>query len=284
MFEIELTVAGVPFRVEVEGPCDPAHVEARFGAYRSALQATPALSPEATVRITATPGWKPPREPRVPFPGAEGEALADGTVRFLRSSEEVTWDPRARRAEVTCLHVAQRHPPMVDPTAVDTPLRLVLSHDLPARDGLLVHACGYGDARGAVVFLAPTGGGKTTTSRKLPHASVLSDDQVALRRVDGAWRAFALPFVGDYGRATVPRVAPLRALVLLEKSSAATLTRATGARTLARVMHCVVRFVRGDDGGRLLALSADLVASVPVYALAIPREEPVMPFVEGLLG
>ncbi len=281
MYEIELNLAGVPFDVRVEGPCDPGHVEARFGAYRRG--ASRELSPPASLRVSVVPGWRPPREPAVPYPGAEGEVLDDGRVRFLRSTDLVTWDPASRVATAEHAHVAQRLAPVVDATPIDTPLRLVLSHDLPSRGGVLVHAAGYGDGRGAVAFLAPTHGGKTTTSRKLPEAHVLSDDQVALRRVDGAWHAFALPFVGEYGKATAPRAAPLRALVLLEKAPALSLTRVAEARALARVMHCVVRFTRGAGGAELLALAGDLVASTPVYALALSRDEPVLPVLERLL-
>jgi hypothetical protein len=283
VYEIDLNLAGVPFDVRVEGPCNHPNIEARFGAYRRDRCALPLRSPAASVRVEVIPGWRPPREPSVPFPGAESEVLADGRVRFLRSSDLITWDPAAREASSQRLYVDQTLPPLIDATPIDTPLRLILSHDLPAHGGLLVHGAGYADARGAVAFLAPTRGGKTTTSRKLPEAHVLSDDQVALRRVDGAWRAFALPFVGDYAKATVPREAPLRALVLLEKSETVSCARVAEARALARVMHCVVRFVRGAGGAELLSLAGDLVAQTPVYALALSRDEPVMPFVERML-
>lgn len=283
MYEIDLTLAGVPFRVTLDGPCVPAHIDARFGPYRSDRAGLAPSAPPATLHVEVRPGWEPAERPSVEFPGAEGALLDDGTVRFLRTTDEVRWNPQTRHGEALRVHVPQTLPPVVDATPIDTPLRLVLSHDLPTRDGLLVHGAGYADDRGAVAFLAPTRGGKTTTSRKLPEAHVLSDDQVALRRIDGVWHAYALPFVGEYGRATVPRVAKLRALVLLEKSPTLSLSRVASPRALARVMHCVVRFVRGAGGAAVLGLSADLVAAVPVYALALSRDEPVMPVIEGLL-
>jgi hypothetical protein len=283
VYEIKLILAGVPFDVRVEGPCNPSNIEARFGAYRRDRYASEARSPAVTANVTPSLGWRCPREVVAPYPGADVEMLDGGGARFYRYSDVITWDPRARSVRSDCMHVEKDLPPLVDATPVDTPLRLALSCDLPSQQGLLTHGAGYGDARGAVVFLAPTRGGKTTTSRKLPEANVLSDDQVALRCIDGAWWAYALPFVGDFAKATVPREVPLRALVLLEKSETVTCTRVSEARALARVLNCVVRFTRGAGGGELLALAGDLVAKTPVYTLALSLHEPVMPFVERML-
>lgn len=283
VFEIELMVAGVLVRVVVEGACQPTHIEARFGRFRRAVSSEPPRAPAASLRVRVVEGWRPPRMPTVPYPGAEGEERPDGVVHFLRAWESFTWDTRTRHGEVMRAHLPQSHAPIVDPTPIDTPLRLLLSHDLPRHEGLLVHASGYGDARGAVVFMAPTGGGKTTTARKLPEGAVLSDDQVALRRVDGRWYAHALPFVGEYAKATSPRVTPLRALVLLEKGPSFAAARVSSGRALARVMHCTVRFVRGGDASGLLALVGDVVEKVPVYALSLSLGDPVMPFIEERL-
>ncbi len=283
MYEIDLILAGVPFDVRVVGPCDPGNIEARFGAYRRDRCGLAVRSPVIDVTVEPRLGWKAPRTAVAEYPGADVEMLGEGRARFTRFSDEITWDPIARTATSACLHVDRALPPLVDATPIDTPLRLALSCDLPSQGGVLVHGAGYADERGAVAFLAPTRGGKTTTSRKLPEAHVLSDDQVALRRVDGEWRAYALPFVGDFAKATVPREAPLKALVLLEKSQTARCERVSEARALARVMNCVVRFVRGAGGAELLALAADLVARTPVYVLALSLDEPVMPFVERML-
>jgi len=279
MYEIELSVAGVPFRASVDGPCVPANIEARFGAYRA-----PVGDDAIELRVRVIAGWRPPHAPSVAYPGAEGTLRDDGSVYFLRETDALTWRPAARRAEGERVESASRRPALVDATALDTPLRLILSHELPARDGLLVHAAGYGEGRGAVVFMAPTQGGKTTTTRKLPEAHVLSDDQVALRREGGQWWAYALPFVGEYAKATTPRRCPLRAIVLLEKAPALTLDRVHGGAALARVMRCTVRFVRGGDGAALLGLVGDLTAATPVYRLALTKDDPVGPVIEGLLA
>lgn len=279
MVDIELQVAGVGFRARVEGSCDPASVEARFGAYRAASG-----DDAIDLRVRVIEGWRPPRPPALPYPGAEGAEGADGSVYFFRETDALTWWPRERRAEGERVAWETKLVGATDVTPLDTPLRLLLSHALPARDGLLVHASGYGDARGAVVFMAPTRGGKTTTTRKLPHDHVLSDDQVALRREGGVWWAYALPFVGEYARATTPRRARLRAVVLLEKAPTLSLTPVPPGEALARVLRCTVRFVRGGDAGPLLGLAGDLVEAIPVRRLALAKDDPIDGVLEALLA
>ncbi|MFO0606545.1 MAG: hypothetical protein U0324_25460 [Polyangiales bacterium] len=279
MEDIELSVAGVAFRASIDGPCAPDHVEARFGAYRA-----PAGPDAIELRVRLVDGWRPPRPPSVPYPGAEGTLRDDGSVYFLRETDALLWRPDARRAEGERVGGLSTRPAVVDATPLDTPLRLILSHELPARGGLLVHAAGYGDPRGAVVFMAATGGGKTTTTRKLPHDRVLSDDQVALRREEGTWWAYALPFVGEYARATAPQRRPLRAIALLEKAPSLSLTRVAPGEALARVLRCTVRFVRGGDASALLSLAADLTAATPVWRLALAKDDPVDGALEALLA
>ena len=78
MLDIELQVAGVGFRARIEGACDPAAVEARFGAYRAA-----AGEDAIDLRVRSIDGWRPPRPPTVPYPGAEAAESADGSLCFV---------------------------------------------------------------------------------------------------------------------------------------------------------------------------------------------------------
>jgi hypothetical protein len=244
----------------------------------------PATEPWASVAITVEPRFRPPRTPSAAYPSPEVVTLPDGRVEFLRASEQVLYDPRTREATVTARPPIQGLAPVEDPTALDTPLRELLAWELPARDGLLLHASGYGDARGAVVFAAVSGGGKTTTARKLPPDRVLSDDQVALRRGGDGWCAYALPFVGEYRRATRPYRGPLRALVLLGRGAGATLRPVAAPEATARVLAHTVRFARGGDASAVLSLAADLCRSVPVWHLAVGLDAPVDGVLDELLG
>jgi len=276
-----LSLAGIPVSVRAEGPVNPDHVAARFGAFTDCPWEDDLAPWSLTVR--ATEGWAPPRPVRAEVPGADVRWLDASRVEFLRAYDLTVLDLAARTGESACGPSVARVP-VVDPTALDTPLRLIASLALPPQDGLLMHASGYADDRGAVLFLAVSGGGKTTTARKLPHANVLSDDQVALRRIDGVWTAYALPFVGEYRRATVPRRAPLRAVALLAKGpEGASLARVAPSAAIASALRCAVNFAPGRHGAAVLDLAADLVARVPVHRLTLARDTAVTPSLNALL-
>jgi hypothetical protein len=282
-YKTQLNLAGTTFHITVDAPVKPENIDVRFGAYTH-QPGQRVWSPSASLHVETVSGWVPPQQPLVEYPGADSKILANKTVHFFRQFDELLWDPGERHGIARRPPYPRRPGPMVDATEIDTPLRLILSHDLPLHGGLLMHGAGYGDERGAVVFLAPTRGGKTTTSRKLPEPHVLSDDQIAVRRVNDTWFAYALPFVGDYAKATVPREVALRAVVLLGKAETISLKRIEPARALASVANCTVRFVRNSDANPLLDLCLSLVTAVPVYRLALSKSDPVMPMVERLLA
>lgn len=282
--KIRLTLADLEFDVRAEGPIDETHVYARFGAYATPTDAPPPSTSPIALSLRVDPDWKPPRVPSVAYPGVEVTREGD-TIHYLRAHDELRWTPPLRQAEGTALPPLPGLRAVEDPTALDTPLRLLVSYELLQNNGLLLHASGYADRRGAVLFLAVSGGGKTTTARKLPHEGVLSDDQVALTRATEGWTAHALPFVGEYARATRPLRSPLRALVLLEKASEVSLRGVSAPTALARVARCVVHFVPGVIPAEvLLARIADLAATTPVYTLALTREASITPHLDALLG
>ena len=283
MISRSLSLAGQRFDLALEGDIDAAHLDARFENFYGADEA-PELAPPVSLSLRATAGWAPPRPTQTPYPGVdlsrEGAALV-----FTRETERVRYAPDEGRAEVEARPTARGLAPLVDPTPVDTPLRLLMAYLLPRRDGVLLHASGYADARGAVCFLAVSGGGKTTTARKLPEERVLSDDQVALRRVRGRWEAFSLPFVGEWARATRRLRAPLRGLVVLAKGEASALERVRGAAAIAGLARSVVNFVTDDPAGaRVLDHAASLVSEVPAWRWTTPRDGDVAPVLDAVLG
>lgn len=275
-----ISIAGIPVEVQLEGPVRAQHVDARFGAFTSCPWESDL--PGWSLSARAEAGWSPPREVVAPLPGADVRWLSASRVELTRTHDLSVLDLDTRHAQsVGRPSVATL--PVVDPTVIDTPLRFIASLELPRNDGLLMHASGFADERGAILFLAVSGGGKTTTARKLTHENVLSDDQVALRRIDGEWWAYALPFVGEYRRATTPRRALLRGLVLLARGDGASLDALRPSHALPALMRCVVNFVPGRHAAKLLDHVASLVAQVPVHRLSIARDAPMEPVLASLL-
>lgn len=72
------------------------------------------------------------------------------------------------------------------------------------KDGFLLHASSLKTKTKIIAFLAPTGGGKTTTAKNLmgSKSDRFGDDIVLVRKINGKWRFFSPPFMEKEG---VPR-------------------------------------------------------------------------------
>ncbi|MDO9018436.1 MAG: hypothetical protein Q8S73_42350 [Deltaproteobacteria bacterium] len=279
---MRLDIAGLRVRVDATGPINPHNLAVRFGQYAAPddLRAD-----DLHLQVTVDPAWAPPHPVRNRYPGVDFARDPDGALRFLRPDGETIVRLGQHRAAAVTQPTIVTDDPMEDITPIDTPLRLQLASELPAHDGAMVHACGYADERGAVLFIARSGGGKTTTARKLPDAHVLSDDLVAVRRTADGWDAHALPFVGEWRRPTVPRRGRLRALVFLRKSDDLSVSVCPPSLAFPDMLQAMVWFAKGDPAAAaLLDHAHDLIGAVPCVALAIPRELPVMPLIDRWLA
>lgn len=276
-FELALRLAGVSFRVRAH-PLEKAFIERRFGAYRARFE-----TDVIDLRVIHEPSATLLQPAGLDYPGAVATVDSGGRIQFARRGERLVYDPATRTAEALIGQAPlTRSRSTLPGSSIDTPLRLLLSMALVDRGGLLLHATGFGDDTSAVVFPAHGGGGKTTTASKLPEAHVLSDDQVAVTREAGRWFAHALPFVGLWGRPTVPRSAPLAAVALLAKGDTESLRPLRPAEALARLLACVVQFLPGAPARRAFDTAAALVAEVPVSELALRVTTPLEPWLAKL--
>jgi len=77
---------------------------------------------------------------------------------------------------------------------------MLLANFLGRQRGMLLHACGVSVAERGLVFAGPSGSGKSTMARlwhNLPGARVLNDDMLAIRKLDGRYRLYGLPWSGN---------------------------------------------------------------------------------------
>jgi len=274
-----LRLAGVTVQAEMEGPCDPVHLDARFAAFFVQELDDPTAW---TVRVAVEPGrWEVPSGAGV-FPGVATTRVGE-TVVYTRQTDITVLDPVARTVTVRARSSPKGLGPVEDPTPLDTPLRLLMAYLLPRRGGVLVHACGWAECdpgfrAGALIFAAVSGGGKTTTARKLPHAGILSDDQVALTRSpDGVWTAHSLPFVGEYRRAPRAQSAPLRGVVLLGKGTAVRQEPVALPLAVASLARCGVYFTPGDAGAvAVLDALVSVAREVGVARWTLTLDAPVL--------
>lgn len=148
-------------------------------------------------------------------------------------------------------------------------LRVLFAWLCMMQDTLLLHACGIIRKGKGYVFFGPSGNGKTTIARLSSEHVVLSDDLVIVRKLDGRYRVYGVPFRGDLPEA--PRTnaaADLQGLFALAKDTQHYLESVPDPLALARLAACVP-FVMSDPANvhRVTQICASLCASVPVKRL-----------------
>jgi hypothetical protein len=142
------------------------------------------------------------------------------------------------------------------------------------QNALVLHACGVISNRRGFVFYGPSGSGKTTVARLAQDRTVLSDDIVIVKKQNGKFRAFGVPFRGDFPEA--PRTnasAELRGISILIKADAHRLNALQVPQALAR-LAASAPFVMSDpiNAQRVMRIASDLATNVRCYALEFKRD------------
>lgn len=275
-----IELAGVRFAVECDGIAAD-RLDQRFGHFF----ADPAGAADVMLTVVAADVHRSIEQPASSeYPACEVIVTSTGAISYQRNGFRMQFDPSSKVATAIASPSPKDLPIDDDPTPLDTPLRLLLSYLLVQRDGFLIHASGFGDRRGAVIFAGVSGAGKTTSARKFPYENVLSDDQVAVRRIGARWMAFSLPFVGEYRRAPLRQETPLKRIFLLRKGGADAQVRSIHrAVATARLLACVPWFVRTATPPQLLSLVADVACNVAIADLEVARDAPLCGLIEQVL-
>ena len=173
--------------------------------------------------------------------------------------------------------------------AVENFLRVASAYRVLSKRGLLLHSAGIVLDQRAYLFAGQSGAGKTTLTRKAHEAGagILSDDiNIALPAENEGFRAYPVPFAGDFGQTPdllSPGGYPLAGLCFLEQGGTATLEPLSKAAAAARLVSASP-FVNTDPyvAPDLLEVAANLVRRVPVRKL-ISRREDDFNLIRGLL-
>jgi hypothetical protein len=163
------------------------------------------------------------------------------------------------------------------PFALDCLLRVVYATLLPRVGGMLIHGCGLRHAAIGVIFPGVSGAGKSTLARKAPDADdVLSDEIVAVRRLDDGWRVFGTPFWGDFARGGISmRSWPLRTVAFLNQAREVAMTPITSSDATLRLLGCFLAFTTDlASVERSLAVAVQLCAEVRSVEASLTRTAP----------
>ena len=156
-------------------------------------------------------------------------------------------------------------------------IRAACEAGMTMRDGMPLHAAlvekdGYG-----VVFLGPSGMGKSTQAKLwVEHqgADFIIGDRPALRRIDGQWMGFGMPWDGK-DRIMQQKQVPIRALISLEQAPENSIRRLTKQEAMNVLLNQVMMPMWDDAAMALLTpLMGRLATEIPFYHLKnLPNRE-----------
>lgn len=162
--------------------------------------------------------------------------------------------------------------------------------DLPRRllrhGGVFLHAACVAHKGRAIIFTAPSGGGKSTQAelwRKVRGAQIVNGDRTLLRKRDGIWYAFGSPYCGTSG-ICLNEMYPVQALVLLGKSSRNAVRPAVGREALAALLGGFTYDAwDGEQTRQILSLAEEVMRELPVLRLdCLPDESAVKELEDAL--
>ena len=160
---------------------------------------------------------------------------------------------------------------------ISSTIRAACEAGMTLRDGMPLHAAlvekdGYG-----VVFLGPSGMGKSTQAKLwVEHqgADFIIGDRPGLRRIDGRWIGFGMPWDGKDGIRQQKQV-PIRALISLEQAPENSIRRLTKQEAMIVLLNQVMMPMWDDAAMALLTpLMGMLADEIPFYHLRnLPNKE-----------
>lgn len=142
---------------------------------------------------------------------------------------------------------------------------------LPQFSAAMFHSSSVCRGDRVAVFLAPDGGGKTTSATLAPEETILCDDQNIVRREEGRWMVYGTPW-GRYMNSQMN--GPLGGLFMLEKAGHFELTPVTpldGLRGLWQEHSGYYELIPPEMRLQAVMFLQHLCHEIPLYRLRFPK-------------
>ncbi len=151
-----------------------------------------------------------------------------------------------------------------------------LHHKLLRREVSTVHASYIEFAHKAILFLGPSGTGKSTQAQlwsDYAGARIINGDRALLRKKDGVWTAYGCPFCGS-SSICVNKDLPLAAIIVLKQAAQNRVEELTAARRIM-ALTCATELYPWDkwEIDQAFRLSQEIVSEVPMLQLSCTPEE-----------
>ena len=147
-------------------------------------------------------------------------------------------------------------------------LRNVYSIHITRANGLLMHASGVVIEGRAYIFFGVSGSGKSTVAKLSEPYAVLSDDLVVIKRTDGRYKCFGIPYWGDMKHSKgINASFEIKGLFNLVKDTTVYLERLTKIQALSEIVAIPDIPGIAPLSYRLLDRYIELLNHVPCYKM-----------------
>jgi hypothetical protein len=148
--------------------------------------------------------------------------------------------------------------------------QILLMHVLAQRGGMLIHAAGIDSNGKGYIFPGRSGAGKTTLTQQFVGKegfNLLTDDRIAIRKLDGSFQAFGTPWPGEAGIALNKSV-PLSGMFSLCHGEGNSMRDMTPQEALGKILPVAsIPWYDREAIPDMLSFCEDLVFHVSAYEL-----------------
>lgn len=147
-------------------------------------------------------------------------------------------------------------------------LRILYSVILLPNQGFLIHSLGLKRDGKGYLFPGPSSSGKSTIARGVKDFRVLSDELVAVRRIENSFYLFATPFIGEFDAQANNICAPLERIFFLNRDLPSACQRQAQLETMINLLGNIFFFTRDlQSNQEVLKLCDELSSQVAAYQM-----------------
>ncbi|MDR7665944.1 hypothetical protein RG963_09195 [Methanosarcina sp. Z-7115] len=150
--------------------------------------------------------------------------------------------------------------------------------------GIVLHACGICDRGRGIIFAGNSGSGKSTLAQiwsNIEGVTVLSDDRIIIRNIDGCFWMYGTPWNGDPDACSSMKI-PLHNIFFIKHGDKNTLHKCTNIEAACFLLEKSF-ITRWDRSGTQFSLKfiEELIQEIPYRELSFVPDEKVVEFLRN---
>jgi hypothetical protein len=151
--------------------------------------------------------------------------------------------------------------------------------------GVLAHSCGIDNNGKGMLFVGESGAGKSTLSnlwKDKKDVTVLSDDRIIIRKIDGRFWMYGTPWHGD-AKACSPEKVPLEKIFFLRHARENSVSKISEIDAVSKLIVCSFPTFWDKKGMEFtLGFINELTREVPCYELGFVPDKRIIDLVKSI--